>query len=75
MSAPTGNPYLDAVIEIVGGVAAVLNIVGVLGLLLLKTQYKKALAKHQHDLDVKFAKHEAILRDRACKRGTRSSLV
>ena len=61
MTLPTGNPDADAVIQLFGGVAAVVNIVGVVGVLWLKTQYKKALARQQHALDLKLVEHETTL--------------
>lgn len=50
MSAISGNPTTDALIDFFGGIAAVLNIVGIAALVWFKTQYKKILARHQHEL-------------------------
>lgn len=58
----TNNPTLDALINVLGGISAVLNVVGVIALVWLKTQYKKVLADHTHRLDVQFATREAELR-------------
>ena len=58
----TGNPTFDAVLNIIGGVSALLNIAGIALMVWFKAQYKKMLAQHQHGLDIKFAEHEAYIK-------------
>jgi hypothetical protein len=54
--------YWDEFLTLIGGIAAIANIFGVVALLFLKVQYKKVLAAHKHGLDTQLAVHEAELR-------------
>ncbi len=60
----TGNPYIDSIISLIGGVSAILNILGVIGLLFLKTQYSRVLNQQKHDLALVATKHEADIKAR-----------